>query len=214
MAITQYFRKPSSLGEERGSGHVHTKPPSEKLSSSVGRGNGWWSWSYSLLFWNREGVVVIVIHSLRPSSCPPPLAKGRVVVMITHSLPLRSCTPLLGKGRDGGHGHTESSFQKLSSSDGKGKGWWSLSYSLLFWEREEVVVIVIKGLLLKSSPFLGKGRHGHTEPSFQKLSSSAGKGKGWWSWSYSFLSWKGEGGNGHGHTQPSSKKLYSSSWTI
>ena len=109
---------------------------------------------------------------------------------------------LLGKGRVGGHGHTEPSFQKLSCSAGKGKGWWSWSYSLLFWEREEVVVIVMKSLVLKSSPLLRKGRvvvmviqslilqsspllgkgrgggHGHTEPPSAKLSFAR-----WWSWS-------------------------------
>ena len=109
--------------------------------------------------------------------------------MVAHSLPLRSCPPLLGKGRGGDHGHTELSFQKLSSFAGKGKGWWSWPYRaffskalLLCWEREGVVVIAIQLSLL------GKGRgdgHGHTEPSLQKFSEgghghtafSSGKGK-------------------------------------
>ena len=108
------------------------------------------------------------------------LDREGAAVMVAHSLPLRSCPPLLGKGRDDGHGHTEPSFQRLSSFAGKGKGWWSWPYraffskALLFcWEREGVVVMVIQLSLLE------RGR-----------------------------------GNGHGHTQPSSKKLYSSSWTI
>ena len=94
------------------------------------------------------------------------------------------------------------------------------------------VVMVVQSVLPKSSPCLGKagcGGHGHIGPSFQKLSPSAGKEKGWWSWSCSFLFLELKGvvvmvielsllekgrGNGHGHTQPSSKKLSSSSWTI
>ena len=53
---------------------------------------------------------------------PPLLEWEGVVVMVIHSLPLRSSPPLLGNGKDGGHGHTEPSFQKLSSSAGEGKG--------------------------------------------------------------------------------------------
>ena len=50
-------------------------------------------------FWEREGVVVMVIQSLL----------------------LRSSPLLLGKGRGGYHGQTEHSSETLSSSSGKGK---------------------------------------------------------------------------------------------
>ena len=89
-----------------------------------------------------------------------------MVVMVIHRLPLESSPPLFGTGGSGGHGHTGPSFQKLSFA-GKGKGWWSLSYSFLFWERG-VVVIVIQSIFLKSFPLLGNsgdGGHGHTGPS-------------------------------------------------
>ena len=49
----------------------------------------------------------------------------------------------------------------------KGKGWWSLSYSFLFLEREGVVVLVIQ---LSRLGIRRGGSHGHTEPSLQKLS--------------------------------------------
>ena len=60
-----------------------TQPSSQKLSSSLWKGKGWWSWPYraffskALLFcWEREGVVVMVIQ-----------------------------LSLLEKGRGNGHGH-------------------------------------------------------------------------------------------------------------
>ena len=51
--------------------------------------------------------------------------KEGVVVMVIHSLPLKGSPPLLGNGRGGGHGHTHPSSVKLPSSSGKVKGWWS-----------------------------------------------------------------------------------------
>ena len=90
--------------------------------------------------------------------------------MVTNSLPLKSSPSLLGNVRDGGHGHTHPSSEKISQSSGK---------------RSEEVVMVMNILPLKSSlPLLGNGRgggHGHTHPSPEKLSSCSGEGKGWWS---------------------------------
>ena len=78
-----------------------------------------------------------------------------ILVRVIQSTLLRSSRLLLGKGRGGGHGHTEPSSQKLSSSSGKEKGWWSRSHRafflealLLFWEKEGVVVMVRQSLLL------------------------------------------------------------------
>ena len=84
-------------------------------------------------------------------------------------------------GRDGGHGHTQPSFGKLSSSS--------------------MVVISIHSLPLESSPplldrsfplYSGKVvvYWADSEPYPYKLSSSFGKGKGWWSWSYTAFLWR------------------------
>ena len=63
------------------------------------------------------------------------------------------------------------------------------------------MVMDIQNPLLKSSPLLlGKGRisgHGHTSPSSEKVSFSAGKQKR---------------GGGHGHTELPSEKLSSLFW--
>ena len=135
MMIQSLPLKSSSplLGKGRGSGHGHTKTSSEKLSSSSWKGTGRWSWSYKaffskalLLFLEREGVVVMVIHNL----------------------PLKSSPSFLGHGRDGSHGHTQppscssgkrgvvvvmaiQSLLFISSSLflGKGREWWSWSYT-------------------------------------------------------------------------------------
>ena len=96
-----------------------------------------------LLEW--EGAVVMVIHSLPLTSsphymgkergceldwfrlskgrCPPLLEWEGVVVMVIQSLLPKVCPVPLGIGRGGGHGHTQPSSQKLSSSYEKGKGW-------------------------------------------------------------------------------------------
>ena len=44
-----------------------------------------------------------------------------ILVRVIQSILLRSSRLLLGKGRGGGHGHTEPSVQKLSSTAGRGK---------------------------------------------------------------------------------------------
>ena len=54
---------------------------------------------------------------------PPLLEWEGVVVMVIHSLPLKSFPPFLGNGRGLGHGHTQPSSEKNSSSYGKGEGW-------------------------------------------------------------------------------------------
>ena len=53
-------------------------------------------------------------------------AKRGVVVIVIQSIFLKSLH-LLGNAGDGGHGHIEPSSEELSSSAGKGKGWWSCS---------------------------------------------------------------------------------------
>ena len=141
--------------------------------------------------------------------------------MVIQSILLRISLPLLGKGRGGGHGHTEPSSEKFSSSGKgeewwpwshttffskalflfweKGKWWWSWSYKaffskalFLFWERERG--LVIRRLLLKSSPsHLGKGKGWITTPIFLIITIPILK-------SSLPLLGKGKGGS-HGHTQ-------------
>ena len=95
--------------------------------------------------------MVMVIHCVLLKTSLPHVGKARVVVMVIHRLPLKSFPPLLGMGSDGGHGHTHPSPEKLSSLRNL-RGWWSWSYtfffckaSLLFWEREGMVLRIVVG---------------------------------------------------------------------
>ena len=96
----------------------------------LGKGKGWWSCSYSFLFWKREGAVVRVIHSLLLRRCPHPLGQSE---------PAQLTIPLL-------------SHLKYTAFLWKAP--------LLFLEREEVVAMVRQGLLFKSSLLQGKERGG------------------------------------------------------
>ena len=128
------------LENRREGGNRHTQSSSEKLMASRGKRKGWWSWSYTAFLWKafcllRErgrggvlsGFVALFIKALLLFWEE---MEGMVVTVI-HSLSLESSRPLLGKGSGCGHGHTQPSSGKLSSSYGKGKGWRSWSYTAL-----------------------------------------------------------------------------------
>ena len=144
------------------------------LGKGRGRGHSSYRASFckALLFWERDGAVVMVIQDLFSKDLLfrwemegmvtvirlSLLGKGRdVVVVVVQSLLLKS-SPFLGKARGGGHGHIGPSSQELPSSAGQGKGWWSWSYSFLFWKREGAMAMVIQFSLLKKDR--GNG-HGH-----------------------------------------------------
>ena len=93
--------------------------------------------------------MVMVIHNLLLRMCPPPLGQSEPAQLTTPLLCHLKYTAFLWKA------------------------------PLIFLEREEVMAMVRQGLLFKSfSSGKGKGwDHGHTEPSFGKLSFSSGKGK-------------------------------------
>ena len=107
---------------------TRTQPSSKKLYSSCWKREG--TVVMAILFcWEREGVVIIVIQSL-----------------------LLKSSPFLGKARSGDHGHLGPSSQGLPSSAGEREGWWSWSYSFIFWKREGAMVMVIHNLLLRMCP--------------------------------------------------------------
>ena len=122
-----------------------------------GKGREWWSWSYRaffakalFLFCDKEGVVVIVIHSL--------LLKGY--------------PPLLGNGRGG------SPFPSSSSSSSSSSQSPSPIPSHAHHHPHHPYPHTHHRHCPHSQhhhpPLLGKGRaggHGHTEPSSEKLSS-------------------------------------------